>query len=435
MKYSIHIIVVVFISFFTTAQAQNTLTLEQAIGYTLENNLDIQMAKNDREIASQQNTIGNAGYLPTVAGNASANYGVNNSTIQFINTPEPTKIEGAENSGYGAGVTLNYKLFGGLGNFYTLKKLRLSDENASLQERAKIESSVLQAIQAYCNVLQAQNNLQQVQKSMEISRVRLEREKVKNEYQGTSSVTLLNAEVDYNTDSVSLINAQNTFEVEQYKLSQLMNKEEVGYSVADVQLLSTPIVLSDLEQEAMDNNASLLSTMYQSQISEKDAKLSKSSLMPSLDVETRYNFNHSENAASALSFSESSGFTGTLRLSIPIFDGRKKNIQYQNAQIRMKNAELSALNTEKQLKRDLKIAFNNYNRAKIIASFDSKNVQTAELNFSRTEELFNTGQLTGLEFREAQLNLLRTKITAKNNAINVKLAEVELMRLSGKLIE
>ena len=50
----------------TNLCAQETLTIEQAVELALKNNYDIQIAKNDAEIAARNNTVGNAGMLPKV---------------------------------------------------------------------------------------------------------------------------------------------------------------------------------------------------------------------------------------------------------------------------------------------------------------------------------------------------------------------------------
>ncbi|MCB0374233.1 MAG: TolC family protein, partial [Muricauda sp.] len=64
-----------------------------------------------------------------------------------------------------------------------------------------------------------------------------------------------------------------------------------------------------------------------------------------------------------------------------------------------------------------------------------KNVQTNTNNFNRTEEQFKLGQVTSIEFRQAQLNLINA-INAKNAAkYDAKLAELQLLQLSGQLLD
>lgn len=61
-------------------------------------------------------------------------------------------------------------------------------------------------------------------------------------------------------------------------------------------------------------------------------------------------------------------------------------------------------------------------------------VRTAVLNFDRTRELFQIGQLTGLQFRLAQLDLANAERQAVVAGFHVKVAELTLLRASGGLI-
>ena len=63
---------------FTTIQAQQKLSSDEAISIALKNNYDILVAKNSSEVDRINNTAGNAGMLPNIAINASDNYSVNN---------------------------------------------------------------------------------------------------------------------------------------------------------------------------------------------------------------------------------------------------------------------------------------------------------------------------------------------------------------------
>src|SRR4051794_30499763 len=74
-----------------TMQAQEVLTLEQAIDIALKNNYDIRISKNDAEIASRNNTAGNAGMLPKVTGVLSDNYTLSHLNQQFTSGLEVNK--------------------------------------------------------------------------------------------------------------------------------------------------------------------------------------------------------------------------------------------------------------------------------------------------------------------------------------------------------
>ena len=63
------------------------------------------------------------------------------------------------------------------------------------------------------------------------------------------------------------------------------------------------------------------------------------------------------------------------------------------------------------------------------------NLETANLNYRRSQELFQLGQITNAELRNAQLNISRIEERILTLRIQAKISEVELYQLSGKLIE
>jgi outer membrane protein TolC len=66
---------------------------------------------------------------------------------------------------------------------------------------------------------------------------------------------------------------------------------------------------------------------------------------------------------------------------------------------------------------------------------EKENVETAELNVQRAREQLKLGQITSVEFRQAQLNLLASKNRINSAQFNLKKAEYQLIRLSGGLVK
>ncbi|NNK39189.1 MAG: TolC family protein, partial [Winogradskyella sp.] len=58
----------------------------------------------------------------------------------------------------------------------------------------------------------------------------------------------------------------------------------------------------------------------------------------------------------------------------------------------------------------------------------------AKNNFERTEEKFKLGQVTSIEFRQAQLNLLSAELNRNQAKYDAKLAEIIVLQLSGELL-
>jgi len=61
-------------------------------------------------------------------------------------------------------------------------------------------------------------------------------------------------------------------------------------------------------------------------------------------------------------------------------------------------------------------------------------MRAAELNFERTRELYQSGLLTALQFRQAQLDLANAQRQAVVAGFDAKVAELQLLRASGGLL-
>ena len=89
-----------FIILFTTPVfAQDYLSQEYAISLALKNNFGIQIGNNNVEIADNNQSILNSGFLPTLGVSAGANYNLNNITANLQNGTT-TELTGATSSSF-----------------------------------------------------------------------------------------------------------------------------------------------------------------------------------------------------------------------------------------------------------------------------------------------------------------------------------------------
>ena len=79
-------------------------------------------------------------------------------------------------------------------------------------------------------------------------------------------------------------------------------------------------------------------------------------------------------------------------------------------------------------------AYENYRNNLYLLQLVQDDLQTAELNFERSQEAYATGQINSTELRTAQLNLINSQNRINNLRIRTKGSEIELYRLSGRLI-
>ena len=201
-------IVFVFMSFcMTSITAQKLVSVSEAIELALENNYGIKIISNNKEIAKNNASILNSGYLPTVSSSSGATFNRDNLEAEFANG-ESTALNGAKSSRYNASINLNYTLFDGLGRYYDYKRLKETYKLSELQARETIENTIAQLYVVYYNVAQVTENVAVLKKTLTISKDRITRADYQFEYGQGTMLNVLNAQVDINNDSINLINAK-----------------------------------------------------------------------------------------------------------------------------------------------------------------------------------------------------------------------------------
>ncbi|MEZ4850959.1 MAG: TolC family protein, partial [Bacteroidia bacterium] len=162
-------VAILMAGFFSTSFGQERLTLDDAISIALENNYGILVARNDAQISANNAHPGAAGLLPTVSGNAGANYNNNNVQVEFATAAIPSVDEsGVVSSSMNAGINLNYTVFDGLGNVNTFRVLKKSAQLSEAQVQAVIEATISQVGIAYYAIARLTENYQTLQESAEI---------------------------------------------------------------------------------------------------------------------------------------------------------------------------------------------------------------------------------------------------------------------------
>lgn len=416
--------------------AQGILSKEEAVKITLENNYGVQIAKNDIKIADNNDGLLNSGYLPTVSASSNATYVRDQNNTALFRDGTSTELINAESRRYNAAGTINYTLFDGLGRLYNYKRLKETYQLSELQARQTIEATIFQLMTGYFDVARLKQTAQTAQQSLQISKNRLIRAQYVYEYGQNTQLDVLNAEVDVNNDSIVFLNTEQLYMNAKRDLNFVMGREVRTDFDVDTMVTFIPTLRLDLLlEEAKKNNVSLLQADTNINIRKYDLKVDRSDFLPTLGVSGSYNWaEFQNNSAAFLSSQEAYGFSGSATLSWNIFDGSNIN-RVKNSKIAIENEEILKKQIEQQVVLDVSNAFETYQNQLFVLQTQEKNLLTNNRNFQRSEEQFKLGQITSIEFRQAQVNLINAKVNRDTAKFDAKLAEINLLLLSGKLLD
>lgn len=432
-----------FISFIVSAQQ---LTKQEAIRLTLENNFGILIAANTIEVAKNNKGIFNSGYLPALTANAGANYqsATTNTSFQGAidpNTGQPRndiEIKDAETQRFNAGLNLNYTLFDGLGRFYNFKRLKEQYNLTELQARETIENTILQLFSVYYEVAKLSENLEILKETLRISRERVSRSNFQFEYGQNTKLNVLNAQVDVANDSINLLNTRQQLANAKRDLNVILNEDIEKKFEVDTMLKFIPkIRLDEYVAKSTENNVKLLKNESTMRISDYDIKVSKSGYLPSVGLTGSYGWNENRNPPSTFfpgNVSDTYTMAAGINLTWNLFDGGTTITRVKNAKIALDNQEILKNQVAKEIERDIANALGNYRNRLNIYKIQQQNVITSQNNFERSQERFKLGQITSIEFRQAQINLILAETNKNSAKYDAKIAELQLLQLTGQLL-
>ncbi len=415
--------------------AQLVLTESDAVKLAIEHNFSVQLAEQNIRISENNATKENNGYKPTVNATLGPNATLGGATQTFVNGTE-TSTGTAVSWAAGGSVNANYTILD-KSRGIRLDQMKERINLSNIQLRQSIENTVIQVYNQYYVIAQLSENKKAVEEALSLSRKRKERVQLRYDLSQGLKLDILNAQVDISRDSVNFLNVTQQLENAKRDLEVIIGTQiDDSYSIKSEVTYRPDMNKESLLENAIENNVNILLSDQQQQINQLDIDIIQTINRPIIGANAGVNYNYQDNAPGAfIQNSTSSGLNLGLTLNWNISDGGQKKILEQNAQIIMESESLTRDQIIVELNRDIDIAWGNYQNALYILRVEENSLKINRLNLNRTTDLFNAGQVSSVDFRQAQLNLLQSETGYNQARFQAKLLELELMFLSGSIMD
>ncbi len=413
------------------AQQQNLLTLHEAVQIGLDNNFGVQISQNLQQQAANNHSLGNAGFLPSLDLTASRNESLEDSEFESAAGDSQTNT-GARSSSTSASLNLNWTLFDGLQMFTEYDRLGRLKDVSNKELRLNLEDLVANIALAYYNIIRITEQIKVLEDNIAVSSERIEIEEAKVEVGSGSQYELLQAQSDLNADRAARLRELNNLTEAKIQLNELLSRDPATeYEVTEEIRLNRFLSREELYNRLMADNAELAIARMQKDISKLEVRRLNGERFPELSLTSGYSYSRNRNDGGFFRFNETTGFSIGITARVNIFNGFDTNRRVQNAQINQKNAELNLEASTLRLESDFLAVFRAYQNSLELVDLEQENLINAEVTLEIALERFRLGSISSLEFREAQ----RTLVSAENRLISAqfeaKVAETELLRLSG----
>jgi len=413
--------------------AQEVLTIEDAMKIALQNNFDIKIASNNLDINKVNATTGNAGMLPRVTATLVDTNSIQNSS-QTRQDGTTTSLDNAKNNSLNYGIGLDWTIFDGFKMFARLDQLKELQKlgEAELKRTMILKISAVNAV--YFDLVQQQQQLAALDTTIVISTQRLILAQNRFAIGKSSKLEVLNAQVDLNTDKVALLRQKESYANRKIALNQILARDsKVDFKVVDQVPVDEKLILSELIALAEKQNPQLEAQIINKRVSELELKQIKGERYPMVSVNTGYNFLDNQSSLGFTSQFTAKGLNYGLRASLNLFDGLAQNRNEKIAKILIENAKIAIEQQSLLLNSELTIAFQTYLTNLELIQLEQTNVAIAKQNLNITVDKFRIGTITTLEFRAAQLNYINAKVRYSNAQFQAKLSEIALRELAGNI--
>ncbi|MFM2401172.1 MAG: hypothetical protein RI950_689 [Bacteroidota bacterium] len=428
-------------------QAQQVITLEEAIQQGISKQYSIQISRQRERIAANENTLGNAGFLPTITGTATKNYTISGLDQSFFGGLRPPLVQSGVNSNSGnAGVVMAWTLYDGQGMFILRDRFKELQNLGAKQTETNIENLIALISSTYYDLIRQNlrvNNFKKqnlrvnnFKKGLEISNDRLKLAKDRYEVGQGSKVDYYSAQVDYNEDKALLIAQEQSFTNTKIGFNTILIKDYKSDFQINTNIDLLPkLKLGELKMSALSQNPTLIGAILSKKISDLDTKSLQSQQKPQIDLLAGYAMNNVANGAGfGVEKGSSDVFNYGLRATINIFDGYNQKRRIQNAKI---NAEIAAIQIEdlkNALLSALERTYVTYENSMNLIQLETENYTIAKQNIDIAFDRFKVGIATSYELREVQRNAVAAETRLIEAKFAAKSAEIELIRLSGNLM-
>jgi outer membrane protein TolC len=449
------LVTLLFLLIASSVRGQELLTLEDVIRITIEKNFDIQIAKNNIQVAKNNNNIGlvgggqstggtvsggTTGMLPQVsiaAGSPQNPLGIGKttSTLQYSNPALNVDKQTLNSKSYAPSIVVTWYFFDGLKMFATKSKLNRAVELTDLQFRLTVENTLLTALNTYYQMI----SIEQFIKALKVSLIlagdqkKLAEEKLKSGI--GSKVDVLQTQIDYNAIEVQITQQQTLLNEQRINLNTVLKQsQETEFSVPDTIMIQTKPEYASALDNADKNNSTILIGRKTLEIDGLALKEFKANAMPKIGVTGNYTYQWISQDIGLQRLNQNYGYNAGFIFSWTILNNLTTRTAIRNQTVQIASDHLRLEASELQEKSNLYKAFLSFQNNLKIVELEMESVKLANQNLYIAAQRFKQGLSNYIEYRTVVQTYADAEYQLSQGAYNAKLSELNFLKAQGLLV-
>ena len=417
------------------AKAQDSLmTAREAVDIALQNNLRIQIAKTDQDIARINNNWGNAGKWPTVTAGIGNTEALTNLNQKFSNGSEIMR-NGVTNNILSANVSANWRIYNGMRVRATKERFEELERISDLQLKQEIVRLTYDVLIAYYNLVRLNLQIRATTAIIDLSKEREKIAETRFNVGSAAKTDLLQASIDLNTQLVNLTNIRQQIRVSRSVLNNLLKREpDAPLAVLDTAFGQQLVDLEDLKKRTESQNFQLMLAQRDRAVLLQDRRIINAQRLPVLSLNSNTSFNRNKATGGFFLTNQTYGPNIGVNLAVPIFNNNVTRTQLKVNELQQQQQQLQYDLLKTEIRRDLQVAYDEYKNALAVSELEKENVTLAKENNFISTERFRKLQSNSIELRQAQLSLIEAQDRYINAAYRAKVAAATLQLLAGEVV-
>lgn len=433
MRFDARLLLLLAIPAWSHAQ-DSLLNAREAVDIALQNNLRIQIAKDEKDIARINNNWGNAGKWPVVTAGLGNTESLTNLNQVLANGNE-IKRNGVTNNILSANLSANWRLYNGLRVRATKERFEELERMSDVQLRQEVTRLTYDVLIAYYNIVRLNLQVRATGAIIDLAREREKIAETRFNVGSAAKTDLLQAQIDVNTQRTNLANLEQQIRVGKSVLNTLLKRDPASpLGVTDTTFDLPPVEFDKLRRMSESGNPQILMAQRQRALLLQDRRIINSQRLPVLTLGSVTSFNRNQATGGFFLTNQNYGPNIGLNLGIPIFNGNINRTQLKANEIQLQQQERRVELLKTEIDRDLQISYDEFRNAVTISELERENVRLAKENNFISTERFRKLQSNSIELRQAQLSLSEAQDRYINAAFRAKVAASTLQLLAGDVV-
>lgn len=442
MRTTLTTLIVILFAF--PANAQQEISLQEAIRISLENNFELKQAENSLDLSEMQVRSAQANFFPSL--NASLN-GNQNVGRQFVQ--EDLSFEDRTTYNLSGGISTQMTIFNGFENINTLRRSRVNHNRERATSERIRENIIFNTAMRYLQLLLDQELLEIAEQNLETSLAQLGQVEAQVEVGSRPIVDLYQQESTVASNELQVVQAENALSISRTRLIRVLQLDpldEVVFLRPDLDetdLFPRELNLEEMIMLALNNRNDIRAQHLAIEASRYDLEIARGNRYPTVNANANFNTRYSDQYRLA---GQNVGFgdqffdqmvTRTIgfSVSIPIFNRWNTRTSIEQASVQYRNARLSLEDIRFEIREEIAQAYNDY--LSLVKELDAteKSLRAAERTYETQQQRYEIGATSLIELNQATTDYMEAMSTRQRVLYNFVFQEKLLDYYLGRLGE